>query len=109
METSQILMLVGLVIVGYLVLKFIWNAVGGLLKLIIVVILVGVAIHFVRPDIITNLIGKETHDAIVKETKDGIAKASDVATEVISKAATEVKDSVEKEVKNKVDTVTLNE
>jgi hypothetical protein len=108
MEMNQILMLVGLVIVGYLVLKFIWNAVGGILKLVIVVIILGAGTYLIKPELLYNAFGKENVEMVAKEAKDGVAKVSDAASDALSDAASDAADTVKEEIKNKVDTVTLD-
>ncbi len=87
---NEILMLIGVVVVGYLLLKFLWNMIGNLIKLVIVVIIIGVGIYFVKPELLYNALGKENVEAMAKEAKDGITKANDVVSDPVNKA----KDSV---------------
>ena len=108
METNQILMLVGLVVVGYLILKFIWGAAKGIIKLALVVIILGAGAYIIKPELLYNVFGKENVEAVAKEAKDGIEKASDVATDAISDAASEAADTVAKKVEEKVDEVVTN-
>jgi len=94
MEMNEILMLVGLILVGYFLLKFLWNMVGNLIKLTIVVILVGVGVHFIRPDLIDNLIGKEMHDSITTQVNEGADKVDDIMKEKGDSLGNKAKDSV---------------
>lgn len=93
METNQILMLVGLIVVGYLILKFIWGAAKGIIKLALVVIILGAGAYIIKPELLYNVFGKENVEAVAK---DGIEKASEAA------------DTIPKKVEEKVDDVVTN-
>lgn len=82
---NQILMLIGVVVIGYLVLKFLWNMVGNLLKLLIVVIIIGAGTYFVKPELLYNVFGKENIEAVAKETKEGIVKAGDAVSDAVKR------------------------
>jgi len=91
METNEILMLISVVIVGYLLLKFLWNMVGNLIKLLIVVIVIGTGTYLIKPKLLYNAFGKENVEVVAKEAKDGIAKVNDAVSDAVSDA-----DSVKK-------------
>lgn len=94
MEMNEILMLIGVVIVGYLILKFLWNVVGNLIKLVIVVIVIGVSTYLINPELIYNAFGKENVEAVAKEAKEAIVKVSDVANDATTEVENKVKDTV---------------
>ena len=95
--TMELLKLAGLIIVGYFILKFIWNIVSGVIKLIIAVILIGVGIYFVKPTILHDVFGKENVENVAKKVGDKGVELVDDAKEVVMEQAKEGTDkAVEK-------------
>jgi hypothetical protein len=88
METTQILTLLAVVVVGYFVLKFLWNATKGILKLVLTVIIIAVGVYLVKPELLYNVFGKENVEQVADKTKE-------VAKEGAEKVEKLTKDSLE--------------
>lgn len=86
METNEILMLIGVIVIGYFLLKFLWNIVGNLIKLAIVGVIAIVAVHYVKPELlgrfdpmVSNVLNKG--EILIEK---GLAQFTDAASDVVS-------------------------
>lgn len=107
METIEILKLVLAIVVGYFILKFLWNVVSGIFKLILVVILVGVGVYFVKPELLHDAFGKEAVESVATDIKKETKELADEGIKQFNSLKNDVVEDTKDEVKNTVDSVTL--
>lgn len=74
-------------IVGLIVVRFVFKSLKLIIEIGIVALLVGVGMHFFAPEYLDKAIGKENHDKVVKITKDGINKIEEIGSDVFKKLA----------------------
>ena len=105
METNELLMLIGVIVIAIMVLRFLWNMVGSVLKLAVAVIVIGAGVYFIKPELLYNVFGKDKVEAVATDAKvlakEGYDAASDAVSDVASDAVTEVKETA----KENIDTV----
>lgn len=106
METTQILILLAAIVIGYFLLKFIWNNAIGLIKFVLALIVIVGGIYLVKPELLYNVFGENkvesTVDDIKKETIELVDEGKGIANEIISEST----DSLKKEAKKIGDNVT---
>ena len=88
MNTNEIIMLVGLVVVGYFLLKFLWNVVGNLIKLAVVVILIGIGTYIYNPILLYNVFGETVVEASVGKGIAVVENVIDWTKEKLTKEVT---------------------
>lgn len=107
METMEILKLAVMIIVGYFILKFIWNAVGGVIKLIVVVLLVAVGTYLYDKELVYGLLGKENTEQIIDKSiqvaNDGLDEVKEFGSEVAEEALDSPKEKGEEIVEKVVE------
>lgn len=103
METNELLMLIGIIVIAIMVLRFLWNAVGSIVKLAIVVVIIGAGIYFVKPELLYNVFGKEKVEAVATDAKVLAKEGVDAVNDGVNDGVKKVK-----EAKEAVDTVTLS-
>ena len=84
------LKLAGVIILGYFILKFIWNTVSGIFKLVVGVIIIAIAIYFVNPTILHDVFGKENVENVATKAINQTNETIDDAKEYVEEKATEV-------------------
>lgn len=92
METLEIIKLVLVGFIGLFILKFLWNLVSGIIKLLIITIIVGVGIYIVKPELIYDVIGKENTEMVVNKAKNALDTGK---TLVIEKGGEFVKENLD--------------
>lgn len=88
----ELLKLAAFILVGYFVLRFLWNAAKGMIKLILIIVVIAVGVYLYDKELVYNVFGKENTEAVVDKTTELVDKS----TEVIKEKA----DSLKKDVTN---------
>ena len=98
MELNQILILLAVIVVGYLVLKFIWNSAKGIVKLAIALIIIVGGIYLVKPELLYNVFGKDKVESVANEIKEESGELVEDGKELLEEGYESAKDSIEKKV-----------
>lgn len=97
----ELIKLAVVLILGYFILKFLWNTLKGFIKVVLAVVIIVAGVYFVKPDLLYNVFGKdkvenvandikEEADELVEEGKDFVEENADSAIDSVKKAAEDV-------------------
>lgn len=94
MENLEIFKIVGIVIVAFFLLKFIWGMLKGVFKIVLTIIVVAVGLYFMKPELLHNAFGKENVEIVAKKVNDGGNELIEAGSKEFDKVKKNTLDSV---------------
>lgn len=90
MENFEIIKLIAVVFIGLFLLKILWSMTKGVIKLLLGVLIIGIGLYIMKPEMLHGVFGKDRVENAVDGVKDEFDSLKQNAKNRVKKSFSEV-------------------